>query len=88
MSEYMFGVSTVRPTRAAAKKMNRVAEAEGAYLVEVTLPGEGYKRWFAGPNRGFPFDNALSNAVYAGLEAAGLTDPVNGQLIERHRARR
>jgi hypothetical protein len=64
MSEFMFGVSREKPTRKAAKLMNRIAERHGAYLVEVQLPGTGYQRWFAGPNRGNPFDEAMARAVY------------------------
>lgn len=70
MSEYMFGVSHQKPTRKIAKTMERVAKRHGAYLVEVHLPGEGYKRWFAGPNLGHPFDRAMSKNVYDDLVAA------------------
>lgn len=86
MSRHMFGVSRVRPTRAAAKRMQAVADKHGADLVEVTLPGTGYQRWFEGPNRGFPFDKAMSDAVWADLERAGVVD-ADGKLVERAVAR-
>lgn len=72
MSEFMFGVSRAKPTRKDAKRMERIARKHGCSLIEGTFPGDGYKRWFAGPNRGHPFDQALADAVYADLEAAGL----------------
>ena len=59
----MFGVSREKPTRRAAKRMERIAKKHGAYLVEVTLPGTGYQRWFCCPNRGQPFDHATARAV-------------------------
>jgi len=72
MSEYMFGVSRQKPTRKAAKKMEQIAKRHGAYLVEGTFPGDGYKRWFAGPNLGHPFDRAMSKAVHDDLVKAGI----------------
>lgn len=72
MSEYMFGVSRQKPTRKAAKKMEQIAKQHGAYLVEATIPGTGYQRWFAGPNLGNPFDQRMSNDVNADLVKAGI----------------
>lgn len=66
MSEYMFGVSRRKPSRKDAKKMERVAERHGCTFVEANLP-EGYRRWFAAPNRGAPFDRQTENAVMAEL---------------------
>lgn len=74
MSEYMFGVSRSKPSRRNAARMNRIAKRHGAYLVEATIPGTGYQRWFCGPNRGFPFDAAMASAVFADLRAAGLME--------------
>ncbi len=72
MSEYMFGVSRTKPTRAVAKKMERIAKRHGAYLVEASLPGTGYQRWFCTRNYGAPFDQCTSDAVYADMRAAGI----------------
>jgi hypothetical protein len=72
MSEYMFGVSRQKPTRKVAKRMESIARRHGAYLVEATIPGTGYQRWFVGPNLGHPFDRALSKAVYGDLVEAGI----------------
>lgn len=74
MSEHMFGVSRTKPSRKAARQMNRAAKRHGAYLVEATLPGEGYRRWFCCPNLGHPFDDATARAVLADI--AGI-DPDN-----------
>lgn len=74
MSEHMFGVSRAKPSRKDAKTMDRIAKRHGAYLVETTLPGTGYQRWFCCPNQGFPFDRATEQAVYADLAKAGLAE--------------
>lgn len=63
MSEYMFGISRERPTRAAARRMERIAKKHGAYLVEAVIPGTGYQRWFCCRNQGHPFDDATARAV-------------------------
>ena len=86
MSEYMFGVSRVCPTRTAARRIERIAKKHGATLVEVRLPGTGYQRWFAGPNLGSPFDGQLARDVTSDLTAAGITD-ASGDLLEIHRAK-
>lgn len=72
MSEYIFGVSRSRPTRRAAARMRRIAKKHGAYLVEATVPGTGYQRWFCGPNRGWPFDGHMAKAVLDEIEASRL----------------
>ena len=91
MSEYMFGVSRQKPTRKAAKKMEQIAKRHGAYLIEGSFPGDGYKRWFVGPNRGHPFDRALSHAVYQDLVEAGIvlgTESREYLLAPNHVAKR
>lgn len=87
MSQHMYGVSRVRPTRAAAKRMQSIAARHESDLVEATLPGTGYQRWFTGPNMGHPFDAAMSRAVADDLRRAGIYDD-DGQLAEQHRARK
>jgi hypothetical protein len=90
MSVYMFGVSRQKPTRKAAKKMEQIAKRHGAYLVEATLPGTGYQRWFVGPNLGHPFDQQLSKDVTDDLVKAGiLIDSDEGLLLApAHMAKR
>ena len=72
MSDFMFGVSKQKPTRAQAKIMARVAKRHDACLIETTLPGTGYQRWYTARNYGAPFDAATARAVYADLVAAGV----------------
>ena len=72
MSQFMFGVSRLKPTRKDAKIMARVAKKYECYFIETSLPGTGYQRWFSGPNFGHPFDQAMAKAVYADLEAANI----------------
>jgi hypothetical protein len=78
----MFGVSRAKPTREIARRMETIAQRHGAGLVEATIPGTGYRRWFAGPNRGDPFDRALCAAIFADLRAAGIVDDKD-ELVER-----
>lgn len=70
MSQHCFGVSRVRLSKTDSKKANEIADRHGCDFIEVVLPGIGYQRWFAGPNRGFPFDDQMAKAVYADLKAA------------------
>ena len=84
MSEYMFGVSKIKPTRKAARQIDKIAKRHDAYLVEAVIPGSGYLRWFCAPNMGSPFDSARSKAVHDELRAAGIYD--GESLAERHHA--
>lgn len=59
-------------TRAA---VDRVAAKHGVTFVRVNLPGEGWRFWFSGPNRGAPFDRELAARVRADLDAAELFLP-------------
>ena len=80
ITEYLFGVSGGwLPPRAAT-----IARKHGATLVNHRDPGCkcGYgcadncpackRHWFAGPNRGEPFDSAMACAVLSDVIAAGL----------------
>lgn len=78
MGEYSFGISHTKPTRNIARVMRKIAERHSAYFIEATLPGTGYQRWFSGPNRGAPFDQAMKDAVIDDLIKAGI-DPVTGR---------
>jgi hypothetical protein len=72
MSEYMFGVTRQKVTRKVAKQFESIARKHGFTFVEANLP-EGYKAWFAGPNRGHPFDGKAQAAIESEIEAAGIT---------------
>lgn len=72
MNEYMFGSSQTQLTRAQARKITKIAHEHGAYLVETTLPGIGYVRWFACRNRGNPYDQAVERAVVEACAREGL----------------
>lgn len=74
MSEFMFGVGRKPPTRRSASRIDKIARKHGFCFVEARLPGTGYQHWFAGPNRGFPFDDRNAEAIWAALEKAGLAD--------------
>jgi hypothetical protein len=72
MCEHYFGVSRKKISRATAKTMERVAEKHGCCLVEATIPGTGYQRWFAGPNYGDPFDRETASVVLDELRDRGI----------------
>ena len=72
MSEFMWGRITQKPSRAKAKKMDRICREEGGSgfdEVNVTAgftPGINngrYQGWFIGPNRGAPYDRDLAKRV-------------------------
>ena len=70
MGEYHFGVGRGRAKH--VQRIDRIARKHGADFVCCNLPGDGWRYWFSGPNRGFPFDGAMARAVEADLEAVGL----------------
>jgi hypothetical protein len=74
MSQHMFSVSRNKPSRVNARKIENIAKRNECDFVEYVDPGDGYKNWFAGPNRGAPFDDAMARAVMGDLRAAGLAD--------------
>jgi hypothetical protein len=77
MSEYMFGVGHRKPPRKKVSAIEKVAKRHGCYFVEVNLPGTGYQNWFAGPNRGCPFDENMERRVMHDLETAGLLEELD-----------
>lgn len=84
MSENMFGLSTIKPKRAVAKQIDLIAKQHGAYLVEATIPGDGYKRWFCSPNYGDASNDAIASRVYDHLRRAQIYD-ADGNLRDKAR---
>ncbi len=72
MSEYMFGVKRGKISPKIVRKIERIAKRHGVTFVAATIPGTGPQNWFAGPNLGHPFDQAMARAVFADLDAAGI----------------
>ncbi|HWA76288.1 MAG TPA: hypothetical protein VG937_28310 [Polyangiaceae bacterium] len=71
-NSFIFGVhrgSGAKLKPALRKIYDRAAKKHGAQLIEATLPGVGYQRWFTAPNLGAPFDRAIERAVYSEIEA-------------------
>ena len=69
MSEYLFGLGPGH----MPKRADMVARKHGATLVNYTEPRGEKRHWFAGPNRGEPFDSQMAREVMSALEAAGVT---------------
>ena len=78
MSENYCGLFSGHPDQAYCDAANAVAGEHGYRIVCYDDPSSGPRGWFAGPNRGSPFDKAAADAVMADLEAAGLW-PMEGQ---------
>jgi hypothetical protein len=86
VSEFHFGVSREKPSRHGAALMERVAKKHGACLVEVTLPGTGYQRWFAVRNLGFPLDREFAAIVIDELRVIGVLTADTDKLADKYRA--
>jgi hypothetical protein len=77
MSEYMFGITTTKPTAAEAKRRDKVARKHGGAYTEVNRRAGSalginhgqYQGWFAIPNRGNPFDQRTAAAINDELAA-------------------
>ena len=67
MSEYFFGLHNGH-LKAIADK---IAKKHGADHINFTEPNGRERGWFAGPNRGEPFDSRLAHAVLADIDLAG-----------------
>lgn len=67
MGEHMFGVHSGHLTA----KADLIAKRHGAWHVNYTEPRGRRRGWFACPNRGSPFDQAVANAVWDDIDAAG-----------------
>jgi len=73
MGEYLFGCFTGHLSMALRKRIERAFPAVA--VVNYQEP-RGHKRgWFAGPNRGYPFDLRMAREVLAfACSEAGLHD--------------
>jgi hypothetical protein len=70
MSEYMFGLTNESITKKEGKRRDKIAQKFGATFVgPISRPDGTTKGWFAGPNRGHPFNDDLRRNV---MEACGL----------------
>jgi hypothetical protein len=74
MSEYLFGVGSGQISDREAKRVEKIASKHGATFVRWCGPeclcgrncgGCNYRFWFAGPNRGKPFDEWMADDVLA-----------------------
>lgn len=81
MSEHMFGVGKGRLRAAVRNQIQEIARRHDCDFTNPTLPGDGPRYWFAGPNLGFPFDRKMEQSVWHDLEAVGLADA--GGLVEK-----
>ncbi len=74
MSEYMFGVRRGKTPAREAQRLDRICVDEGGYgFTQIdqshgTAHGGRWLGWFAGPNRGEPFDRNLAARVLARIE--------------------
>ena len=50
---------------------DKIAKKHGAEHVNFTEPTGRERGWFAGPNRGEPFDSRLASVVMADIDKAG-----------------
>jgi hypothetical protein len=66
----MFGLHSGHLTAHA----ERIAKKHGAWHINYTEPRGQRRGWFACPNRGSPFDQRVSDAVWADIDAAGGID--------------
>lgn len=71
MSEHMFGGGTGELTDEAIRAIDEIAARHDFTVVTYTEPRGEKRYWFAGPNRGNPFDGQAEKAIWADLEAAG-----------------
>ena len=67
MGEYFFGLHNGH-LKAVADK---IAKKHGVEHVNFTEPTGRERGWFAGPNRGEPFDSRLASVVMADIDKAG-----------------
>lgn len=79
MSEFHFGAGAGMIRARAAMQIDRIARRHGATFTNTSVPGNGWRYWFAATNRGEPFNSAVAKAVFDDLLAAGLA--TEGQAL-------
>jgi hypothetical protein len=73
MSEYMFGTTRQKISTRDSRRMDKIARKNGAHgFTTIVEPTGQHLGWFAGPNRGEPFDSRLGGQVMAEIKEAGL----------------
>lgn len=85
--EYAFGGGRGELAKRVYDRADKIARKHECVLVNVDLPGGGWRYWFAGPNLGEPFNREMARDVYADLRKAGLLD-AEGHLQLKKRSRR
>ncbi len=75
MSAFSFLTGRGKVPKKDLRKIQKIEEALRVDFHNPQLPGSGYRYWFSGPNRGFPFDRALTEEVRQALQQAGVSLP-------------
>jgi hypothetical protein len=66
MSEYIFGVTNGKITKAEGRRRDKIARQHGGtFIGPVSIPGNSATGWFAIPNKGEPFNGRTANAIMA-----------------------
>ncbi len=69
MNEYLFLVESEILAKREIQRRERIAKKHDCDFVYLEHPqSPGARSWFAGPNRGEPFDSALREAVKQDIE--------------------
>jgi hypothetical protein len=69
MSQTFFGTGSGRVSVREYRRCARIARQHGADFTALSLPGQGPRYWFEGPNRGAPWDNRLRDTVMSAVGA-------------------
>lgn len=67
--DYHFGVGRGRLSASDVERRDRIARQHGACFVYAQIPGDGWRSWYAGPNLGHPFNDALAARVLEAVDA-------------------
>ncbi len=72
---FFFAVGRGHVDLVTKARCEEIAQENAAAFVSVNMPGEGWRYWFEGPNRGDPFDRELAKTVLGQLAAEGIELP-------------
>ena len=64
---YLSGMGRGKLTKTEIAARKRAAKSEGCSFIHADMPGEGWRHWFSGPNRGEPFDSKMASGVLSAL---------------------